>query len=69
MKFTFGFSMNDFNPRSPRGEQRETAGPALIAASFQSTLPSRGATGPLTAQPSAIEHFNPRSPRGEQRAP
>ena len=35
----------DFNPRSPRGERHEHARYDEEAAEFQSTLPSRGATG------------------------
>ena len=35
----------DFNPRSPRGERRHIKLSALGILAFQSTLPSRGATG------------------------
>ena len=34
----------NFNPRSPHGERRHTAAEAYKAATFQSTLPARGAT-------------------------
>ena len=34
----------NFNPRSPRGERRQTAMGERIALAFQPTLPSRGAT-------------------------
>ena len=44
--------MENFNPRSPRGERRiETATPDEIANLFQSTLPARGATRGLTGKP------------------
>ena len=35
---------SDFNPRSPRGERQEVRPVQLRDASFQSTLPARGAT-------------------------
>ncbi|EFE93132.1 hypothetical protein GCWU000341_00211 [Oribacterium sp. oral taxon 078 str. F0262] len=35
----------NFNPRSPRGERRYALASELEAETFQSTLPSRGATG------------------------
>ena len=37
----------NFYPRSPRGERRRTARPTTTPPPFLSTLPARGATGPL----------------------
>ena len=39
--------------------------PTLV--SFQSTPPARGATTPVSHQPSVTLHFNPRPPRGGRR--
>ena len=36
---------------------------------FQSTLPMRGATGPLSVSGPGGQHFNPRSPCGERPGP
>ncbi len=57
-----------FNPRSPRGE-RPSMRPTFvtITASFQSTLPARGATAAMQSGSSLDPCFNPRSPRGERR--
>ena len=37
-----------FNPRSPHGERRSTAGAEITPTTFQSTLPARGATQRIT---------------------
>ena len=54
-----------FNPRTPRGVRRQFPNGTLpTAASFQSTHPSRGATGCFRGRGSGNTHFNPRTPRG-----
>ena len=55
-----------FNPRSPRGERRWTSEDIESALWFQSTLPSRGATGVRRCDCRGTQSFNPRSPRGER---
>ena len=41
---------------------------AVTTNTFQSTLPSRGATLPALRHHNICQHFNPRSPRGERQA-
>ena len=59
--------LNDFNPRSPRGERLYEEARDVPLAKFQPTLPARGATGRGIRQARSIRDFNPRSPRGERR--
>ena len=56
----------NFNPRSPCGERRRPVQPSSPPAAFQSTLPVRGATRPMSAASAARGYFNPRSPCGER---
>ena len=56
----------NFNPRSPRGERPANSVKPLTSAVFQSTLPSRGATGNHEPENVMFNNFNPRSPRGER---
>ena len=57
-----------FNPRSPHGERRLRVGDCAVrAASFQSTLPARGATRRHRQHIATCTDFNPRSPHGERR--
>ncbi len=44
-----GRGLDNFNPRSPHGERQTPVPPCLPSFSFQSTLPSRGATRLLSA--------------------
>ena len=60
------FAVN-FNPRSPRGERLLIDLVAMIFATFQSTLPARGATSNTAPRSTMPGDFNPRSPRGERR--
>ena len=56
-----------FNPRSPRGERPVTDGTSgALTATFQSTLPARGATFLFQRGYVVLDDFNPRSPRGER---
>ena len=57
----------DFNPRSPHGERRGVNVYQSKRHLFQSTLPARGATIPLSAASQSMRNFNPRSPHGERR--
>ena len=59
--------LSDFNPRSPHGERPFPARPTSRPATFQSTLPARGATTPRKKRSSTRSNFNPRSPHGERR--
>ena len=58
--------LENFNPRSPRGERPYADGVITIAAVFQSTLPAWGATQAGCRPAVSSSHFNPRSPRGER---
>ena len=53
-------------PPSPRGERRKLPHLDDPLPLFQSTLPSRGATGTLGVYRLRQGDFNPRSPRGER---
>ncbi len=44
-------TLRDFNPRSPHGERQSSSGSNCSSATFQSTLPARGATPEDTVQP------------------
>ena len=55
-----------FNPRSPCGERLGHQAVPGCRASFQSTLPVRGATLRARANASTFDYFNPRSPCGER---
>ena len=55
-----------FNPRSPCGERPTFAHFSGWTATFQSTLPLRGATGNRGYSEGHKFYFNPRSPCGER---
>ena len=54
----------DFNPRTPHGVRLVTALTGATGALFQSTHPSRGATGPEAIRCCWRPDFNPRTPHG-----
>ena len=56
----------DFNPRSPYGERPLTRFTRSLPATFQSTLPLRGATFVAAIGNYGYADFNPRSPYGER---
>ena len=58
-----------FNPRSPYGERQHLVATPWIGATFQSTLPLRGATPGGRGKQENYGDFNPRSPYGERPPP
>ena len=56
-----------FNPHSPCGERLAESAKADSNASFQSTLPLRGATSQIAQRVKLQKNFNPHSPCGERR--
>ena len=61
------FSLQDFNPRFPRGKRRHTPVFRAVGATFQSTLPAREATFFRAMAVRRERNFNPRFPRGKRR--
>ena len=59
----------DFNPRAPRGARLCVVSRGCGGKSFQSTRPSRGATGGASGVKFRFPDFNPRAPRGARQAP
>ena len=59
-------TLQNFYPRSPRGERRTRRACPLQGAAFLSTLPARGATSIDSIEHSIPTDFYPRSPRGER---
>ena len=57
----------NFNPRSPHGERPTMLSRQTSTATFQSTLPARGATIFRTRIRGSASNFNPRSLHGERR--
>ena len=59
----------DFNPRAPRGARPVRRRRAGAWTAFQSTRPSRGATGTYKKGWRLKKDFNPRAPRGARPDP
>ena len=57
----------NFNPHSPCGERRCSVVKQGVFFKFQSTLPMRGATCPISIMFAIFVNFNPHSPCGERR--
>ena len=60
------FELDDFYPRSPRGERPFLYGLKSVPSVFLSTLPARGATNCCGRTAWRSGNFYPRSPRGER---
>ena len=54
----------NFNPRTPHGVRRISKSNFISSSRFQSTHPSRGATGFYSSWRSSGQYFNPRTPHG-----
>jgi len=66
-RFSFRSAVRRFNPRSPREERPRVDHRPVEVNTFQSTLPSRGATRGWRYRTCQRGCFNPRSPREERR--
>ena len=61
-----GCCYRNFNPRAPRGARPQAGSVCASVSSFQSTRPTRGATGKRRPSCRSV-YFNPRAPRGARR--